>query len=198
MRQSRKVVWSALTTVLLFMGSCSGDRGPVGPEGPQGPAGPGGPTGPGGPAGPQGPTGNANVALYEFGSRSFTGSTNYVVPGITPEQMDASFVLIYFNPSTEVETAWYQVPGIGPGASYETRYFTFQTSTSPSEYTFGVRTLNVGASTSYGTQVTWRKLRIFVVPATTITMLMEHGPRLDLADYAAVAEALALPELRYD
>jgi hypothetical protein len=70
--------------------------------------------------------------------------------------MDSSFVLLYYNPATEAATAWYPIPGIGPGASFETRFFVFQSSTAPSGYTFGVRRHNVDTGANHNTSVTFR------------------------------------------
>jgi hypothetical protein len=194
MERLRKTAGLLLVAVLLV--GCTGDQGPTGPEGPQGPTGATGATGatgPQGPAGPQGPTGNANVTIYEFGSRTFLNNLNLAVP-ITREKMDSSFVLLYYNPEGEAVTAWYPIPGLGPGGQYDTRFFVFQSGTSPSTYTFGVRLINPSTGSAYGAQVTWRKLRIFVVPATTINYLDSADPAIDLADYEAVIELLGIDE----
>ena len=216
MKLSRKLWSVAVLGAFMAVGACSGDRGPQGPEGPTGIAGPAGPQGPGGPAGPvgpagpqgpegpqgpagpqgpQGPGGNANVTLYQFGERTFTGSTDYVVTGLTQAQLDSSFVLLYYNPTMEAETAWYPIPGLGSVGSYVTRFFVYQLD---GNHHFGVRLTNPSDGTAYNTPVTWRKMRIFVVPASAVVNLARTRPDLDLHDYGAVAEALDLDAVVQD
>ena len=189
---SRRLWCVAVLAAAVSLGACSGSdgaEGPMGPAGQDGATGPAGPTGPMGPAGPAGPAGNANVTQYAFGSRTFTTSTNYFVPDLTRAVMDSSMVLVYYNPSNEVETAWYPVPGLGSTAAYETRYLTYQMG---SGYTFNIRLHVPGSTTAYTTAVTWRRLRIFVIPASSIVTLSTAHPDLDMLDYDAVANALGV------
>ncbi|WP_262912204.1 collagen-like protein [Algoriphagus sp. AGSA1] len=168
-----------------------GEQGPPGPSGSQGetgPQGPAGATGPQGPVGSQGPPGedgNANVLLYEFGEQTFTNSLNLVL-AIERESVDKSLILIYYNPASEAQTAWYQMPGMGPGGTYHTRYFIYQSTVSPSAYTLGIRTVKADGS-AYGTEVTYRKIKVVFAEASTIL-----NGRVDLENYHAVMEYLGL------
>lgn len=162
-----------------------GEQGPAGPKGEQGTQGPQGETGPQGPQGPAGEDGNANVVLYEFGEKVFTNSLNLLL-SITRERVDSSLMLIYYNPEPEALTAWYQMPGMGPGGSYHTRYFIFQSTVSPSVYTLGIRTVNANGA-AYGSSVTYRKIKVLFAEASLIV-----NGKIDLENYYEVKEYFGL------
>lgn len=61
----------------------------------------------------------------------------------------------------------------------------------PSTYTFGVQLISAGTTTPYPTQVTFTKLRIFVVPASSTISLNLASDGVDLADYQAVRPYLS-------
>jgi hypothetical protein len=153
---------------LLVKCGKDGAVGPAGNPGDKGATGAQGPGGPTGPAGPQGSKGNANVLMYTFGSQTFTGACNYTI-NISKGKIDSSLVLVYYNPEPEAESAWYPVPGLGSGAMYETRFFIYQTSVTPSIYTVNVRLVKLDGSGFYPTPVTFRKLRVIIASASTIT-----------------------------
>ncbi len=180
-----KMIFSSFAILMAaFFISCEGPEGPAGPTGPQGDQ---GIQGEQGPAGPQGVTGNANVVLYEYGTQTFTSAVNYLLTDMTQDRIDASIVLAYYNPSNEAATAWYAVPGAGSGASYVTRNFWYQTSTDPSEYTMGVRTLNHDGTSNTDSK-TWTKFRIFVVLASEVLPGGTKSTAVDLDDHDAVCE----------
>ncbi|MFC4874929.1 hypothetical protein [Negadavirga shengliensis] len=164
-----------------------GAAGPQGEQGEQGPQGPPGETGPQGPQGPAGEDGNANVVLYEFGEQVFTNSLNLQLT-ISREQVDSSLMLVYYNPLSEALTAWYQMPGMGPGGSYHTRYFIFQSNDSPSVYTLGIRTVNANGS-AYGIAVTYRKIKVLFAEASLII-----NAKVDWGDYEAVKSYFELED----
>lgn len=114
--------------------------------------------------GDTGPAGNANVTLYNFDSKTFTGSTDYPL-SISQGKVDSSVVLAYYNPSAEAESAWYNIPGNGPTNLYVTRGLFFQAN--PTTYTYRVF-LHNPAGGPYAGSVTFRKFRIFVIPASTL------------------------------
>ncbi|MBV4357768.1 hypothetical protein [Pinibacter aurantiacus] len=117
--------------------------------------------------GEHGPPGNANVEVYNFGSQTISGgSANYTL-NISRGKIDSSLVLVYYNPSTEQETTWYPIPGIGSGSLYQTRYFIYQTSTNPSVYTLAVRLVKMDGAI-YTTPVTFTKLKVVIAPASSI------------------------------
>lgn len=135
--------------------------------------------------GPPGADGNANVIQFEFGEHTFTNSLNLEIP-ISRETVDSSLILMYYNPSNEAPTAWYQMPGLGPGGAYQTRYFIFQSSAEPSLYTLGIRTLLPDGSAPYGNSVTFRKIRVIFVEASIIFT------GINLQDFNEVAAYLGL------
>jgi hypothetical protein len=164
-----------VATSTLLLSSCT-KEGPVGP------------TGPAGPTGPKGVSGNANAVMYEYGSVTFTSSTDYLLTNITRGRIDSSILLTYYNPSTEAATAWYTVPGTGSVASYVTRNIWYQTNTSPSTYTMRVYTHNFDGTTN-AISKTFTKLRIFVVKASAV-LPGGKGSAIDLNDQDALLEYL--------
>ncbi len=159
--------------------ACSGGDGATGPEGPSGPQ------------GPVGPQGNANVEIYEFGPRTFTGSLNLTL-NVTRAKIDSSIVSVYYNPALESATAWYPMPGQGSGGSYETRFFLHQSATAPtSVYTFGIRTV-LPTGGPYATQVTFSKIRIVLTRASSITATPHKAPP-NFQDYNSIKRYFGLP-----
>ena len=100
--------------ITLMMTGCKGEEGPPGPEGAAVPQ---------GPQGIQGPAGNANVTLYKYGTMTFTGSHQLIIPNVSRATMDNSILLAYYNPSNEAETTWYLMPGFGSQGIYNIRTY---------------------------------------------------------------------------
>lgn len=144
--------------------------------------------------GDTGPAGNANVIQYNFSSQTFTGVLNLTLSNISQGKIDSSMVLIYYNPSTEAATAWYAVPGLGSGGLYETRYFLYQTSTSPSIYTLSIRTNKPDGTGTYASALTFTKTRVFIVPASTILPGGRQAAPVDYSDYYAVKKYYNIPD----
>lgn len=141
--------------------------------------------------GDTGPAGNANVTVYNFGTQTtITGTFTYIV-NVDQATVDNSLILVYYNPSNEAATAWYQVPGLGSVGAYQTRYFIFQTSASPSQYTTTIRLLTPDGSATYTTSTTFTKAKIILAPASDIVPMVTSG-RLDLSNYEAVRAYLGL------
>ena len=183
MKTKNKILTLAIISIVMAAGvSC---KGPTGPEGQQGPAGPQGVAGPEGPQGPAGQDGNANVILFEFGEHTFTNSLNLQLD-ISRETVDNSLLLVYYNPASESQSSWYQMPGMGPGGSYHTRYFIFQSTVSPSVYTLGIRTVKADGS-AHGSSVTYRKIRVIFAEASAI-----FSGKINFDDYYAVMEYFGL------
>ncbi len=191
-----KTLRAAAVLVLsaAILSACSGSdgaTGPAGPDGDPGPVGPRGPTGAAGPAGPRGPAGaqgNANVKIYEFGSRTVTGAINLTL-SLSRGTVDSSVVFVYYNPTIETETAWYSAPGLGSQGLYQTRYLLFQSLMSPSTYTLSFRLLTPDASASYASAVAFRKIRLVLVKASEITAV----PNM-LMPYETLKKRFNLPE----
>ena len=136
-----------------------------------------------GPKGDNGKDGNADAMVFNFGAQTFTSALNLTI-NVSQGKMDSSMILVYYNPETELATAWYPVPGMGSGALYDTRFLTYQSATSPSQYTVAIR-LMTPAGLVYPTQVKFRKVRVFVVPANKVVNARQ-APPADYSDYAAV------------
>jgi hypothetical protein len=62
----------------------------------------------------------------------------------------------------------------------------------PVVYALGVRLHNIDTGATHNASVTFRRLRIFVVPASVIVSAQMAGPGIDLKDYVAVARLLGL------
>lgn len=142
--------------------------------------------------GDTGPEGNANVTLFNFGSKTFTSTTDYALP-ISQGKVDSSLVLAYYNPSLEAESSWYSIPGNGSTNAYVVRNLLFHAN--PTTYTYRVFLQNPAGGTFTGS-VTFRKFRIFVIPASTLingrSMNAEPVAHINNQSYTA-AELKAMP-----
>lgn len=145
-----------------------------------------------GDAGPAGKDGNANVTVYNFGTRTFTSSLNFTV-NVSQGKMDSSMLLVYYNPEAEAASAWYPAPGGGSGGLYNTRILTFQSAPEPSQYTVALRVVTP-AGAVYATPLTFRKTRIFIVPANVVINGARQAPPVDLNDYRAVVKYYGIEE----
>lgn len=169
MFRTRLLAVILVLSALLF--SCSGEDGATGP------------------AGPAGTDGNANVTVFQFGSRasSASGSFNYSFAA-TASLIDTSIILGYYMESGWPN--WYIVPGLGPGAEYATRsYWRYSTNTCQ----YYVQLSTAAGTSDYTTATTFTAFKIFVVPASVITPLTSRG-LLDLSDYNAVRDYLKLSD----
>lgn len=168
-----KLVFVALCLVFVAaLYSCAGDDGATGPTGPEG---------------------NANVMLFEFGSR--TVSTSIMYPFEVPAELfKNSLVLAYYNPEVLTDTtAYYPVPGLGPYSNYMTRSYYWTVSSDADQQYYLVELKVPGGTTNYTTPTVFRKFKIFVIPASAITVATSRG-LLDLSDYHAVVDYLKLSE----
>lgn len=92
--------------------------------------------------------------------------------------VDKSVILIYYNPIPEASTAWYPVPGLGSGASYQIRYLVYQASPAPSMYTVSLRAAKPDG-TSYNTLIELRKVRIIFAESTQVINAVNRGVNLN-------------------
>ncbi|RYF91319.1 MAG: hypothetical protein EOO03_01640 [Chitinophagaceae bacterium] len=145
--------------------------------------------------GAQGPMGNADVTVYNYPTQTTSsGSLNYTLT-ISKEKLDSSLVLVYYNPSTETSSAWYPVPGIGPTANYETRYFIYQTATTPnSQYTLAVRLTQPANALVYTGTTTFTKLKIVIAPASQVLAGGRMAAPYDVNDYYSVKNYFGLED----
>jgi len=143
-----------------------------------------------GDTGPAGQDGNANVRLFTYSNITFTSVHNLQLSGISQSLMDSSMVLLYYNPSNEVATSWYPIPGLGSSAAYDMRYLLYQSSASPSIYTVSLRAMLPNGSGAYGSQLTFNKVRLFLVPASSVTVggrgIADSESVLNKEDYYSV------------
>lgn len=152
-----------------------------------------------GPQGPQGPQGNASVTMYTFESQSFVGLLRLYLKDISPGRIDSSLILVYYNPYPEATTAWYPSPGIGsgagPGPIYQTRFYLYQSSASPSIYELRLFTSDLKGFV-YPNPVTFRKIRVIIAPAANIIpgARQSSSPPVNYADYYAVLRYYHLSE----
>lgn len=144
--------------------------------------------------GDTGPAGNANVIQYNFGSQTFTGVLNLTLSNISQGKIDSSMVLIYYNPSTETSTAWYPVPGLGSGGLYEMRYLIYQGTPSPSSYIISLRANKPDGSGTYASALTFTKIRVFIVPASSVLPGGRQAAPVDYSDYYAVKKYYNIPD----
>ncbi len=178
-----------LSMILVFSFSQCSKEGPAGPAGPQGEQ------GQQGDRGPQGVPGNANVLLYNYDSRTFRGVINYELSGISQGRVDSSIILAYYNPVPEVTTAWYAVPGMGPSADYQTRYFFYRIGTDPSTYRLAIHLEQPdGAGANYTAEVTWRKMRIFFIKASDVVTGGRKSTPPDYSNYHEVCAYFGISE----
>ncbi len=185
----------AILVALFTITGCEGPEGPQGPAGPQGNQGPQGLEGEQGPIGPQGITGNANVVLYEYGPATFSSVVSYLIPDMTVEKMDTTLVVGYFNPNEYDEDVWISLPGVV--AINGTNYIivNYLASYDADTYSMILTTLNVDGSLN-ATSKTWRKFRIFVIPASSVipegrmadsSADLSHAG-IDISDYQAFCD----------
>lgn len=177
-----KKLVSALFVVLLFMTACS-KEGPAGPQGEKGEQGEKGGPGPQGPTGQQGAPGNANVTLYTFGPINITQGYQLNIFNIPQKRMDSSMALVFFNPADE-PVSWFPVPGPGPDNLYHTKYKIVQVGYNTGVFGFLIQLMKPDG-TPNKTQYTFKKVKIFLVPASTVIPSgKQAGP--DLGDYESV------------
>jgi hypothetical protein len=156
---SKQIKKEAVTPAKLSKAAKATLVGPQGAAGPQGPQGPIGPQGPQGDRGRQGP----GAIAFELGPTTFTGAVNLSFE-VSREMVDRSAISVYYHPSTEDESAWYQAPGLGSGAQYAVRYFLFQSTVNPSTYSLGLRAMKANSSESLTAPLTFTKVKVVLTP----------------------------------
>lgn len=131
-----------------------------------------------GPRGPAGADGNANVIVYLFGDTTLSGSTSitYTLDGVTPGMADTCLILPYYNTGT----MWYLVGGLGAGANYQTRFWTWNTD----PLTMGIRLHNPDGSLYTGIDVIWEAVKVYVMSPTEFRMAQDNN--IDFNNYDQV------------
>lgn len=188
---NKNLIIFLIAALIPFGFACDGDEGAVGPAGPKGDK------GDTGAQGPQGVSGNANVIMYEYGAKTFTGSVEYLMTDLSKNRADSSMIIAFYNPEGGNATAWYGIPSLGPENAYITTHNWYQSSTNPSTYTMNV-TLFTPGGVEYSSNVTFTKFRIFVTKASAILPggrvknLNPQEAGIDLTDHDVLCEYLGM------
>lgn len=208
MKTTMKFFTYGLLILTLVFTSCSkdGDTGPTGPagtsglDGTDGTVGTDGTDGTNGTDGTDGTNGNANVQLLEFGAETFTGSTSYLMQGISLNDINSNlFIAFYGREFTEIapsggileKTQWIPVPGKGENGLFETNAVVEGSSTSfNSEYIVSLYNLN---GTAHTTARTFTKFKIFIVPPSSTTG-KSNSSQLSKMSYEALVAHFGLEE----
>ncbi len=184
MKTTRNVFTLGLLIFSLLCTSCSkdGDTGPIGPagisgiDGTDGTDGNDGADGTAGEDGTDGVDGNADVRLLEFGTKTFIGSTSYLMEGISVSDINTNlFIAFYGREFTEVapnggileKTQWIPVPGKGENGLFETNAVIEGSSTAfNSDFIVSLYNLD---GTPHTTARSFRKFKILIVPPSSLS-----------------------------
>ena len=146
-----------------------------------------------GPKGDKGEPGNANVKVYEFGSKSFTQSLTIGLP-IAYATAEKGAVLAYYQVNSGT-TGWIQAPGVGPrtGTAYAPLYYVkmaLRQARPSTTAELGFYLYLSDTNRPYTTQETWEKIKIVFIEASEVIQMSIRG--VDLSDYEQVKMALNL------
>src|SRR3546814_660650 len=101
---------------------------------------------------------------------------------VDKEIVDNSLILVYYNPANEASSTWYPIPGIGSNGNYQTRYFLYQTSSSPSIYTMAIKVMKPDGSAVYESPLTFKKIKVIFAEASSI-VTGKMNKQVDMQDY---------------
>ena len=157
--------------------SCSKEEGPVGPQGP---------TGLTGATGATGQNGVSGAKVF-----TFTNQINGVFGSMAIDSsfVDSSAVLVYYQDAVNgTANIWYQAPGLGAIAAYQTRYYIdIRNATTTDLY---LSLYNLDGSAYLGASVTFTKVKVVFIPYG----LTGKKEAVDLNDYKATMKYYGLPE----
>lgn len=172
----------AVTATIMLFASCAKD-------GDTGPAGPAGQNGTNGTNGVNGQDGNSNVKIYYFGpdtlSSTVTVKNHLLAAEVTQNMIDSSLVLLYYQSSTFPDF-WYAAQGIGPSASFQTRWYV-----TPGINLF-IELRDLDGTAYSGGQVILKKLKLVVAPSSAFSG-NRYG-QVDYNDYKATMKFLGVQE----
>lgn len=205
MKTTKKFFTYGLLVLSMVFISCAkdGDIGPIGPEGSQGIAGTDGvdgTDGANGTDGTNGTDGNANIRIIEYGLKTFTGSTTYVMQNVSLADVNNHLFLAYYGRTFTVitpsggilnKTQWLPVPGRGHGSFNTSSVIeTLSTNIGPADYIVALYNLD---GSDYTTERTFQKFKIFVVPPSSLS---GKGSKSDFSkmSYDEVVAYFGLPE----
>lgn len=160
---------------LFLVQSCSKEEGPVGPQGPQGAT---------GATGAAGQNGVSGAVAFTFTNQN-NGATGTLT--IDSSVLNASAILVYYQDAYNSSPIWYQAPGIGANAAYQTRYYI---NVGPTLSTFTLSLYDVDGSTYSGAAVTLSEVKVVLIPHT----LFGKKAPVDYSDYRATMRYYGLAE----
>lgn len=173
----RVKIFAVILVLSALLFSCSGKDGATGPAGKNG---------------TNGQDGNANVIVFEYGTRTTTsGMLSYSFTA-TQGLVDSSLVLGYYVNATFPDW-WYPVPGLGTSGLFTTRSYWLADTGTPGQFKYWLNLLTPNGSSDYTTSTTFTKFKIILVPASLVIPVTSRG-MLNLSDYNAVSEYLNLSE----
>jgi hypothetical protein len=156
---------------LALIQSCSKD-GEVGPQGPKGDT---------GATGAAGQNGVSGAVAFEFTNK---GSSFDEVMAIGTKA-DSCAVMVYYKDAS-LTNLWYAAPGLGPNATYQTRYY-IQPGASSTNIRFNI--YNPDGSSYTGSTVTFAVVKVVFIPHT-----LGKKDAVDYSDYMAVAKYYGLKD----
>lgn len=101
-----------------------------------------------------------DVMVFDYDEMIIIGLRELIIPAVSKEKIDNSTILAYYNPSEEVETAWYVMPGISSSGKFNIRTALYQ---SGSDVIFVIKTM-FPLSISFNESVSLRGVKIYIVP----------------------------------
>jgi hypothetical protein len=171
MKQFKQILTMALGCLLFLLAGCAKD----------------GAVGPAGAAGTNGKNGNANVIQYSFANETLgTGSSIIKTVKYPFLSIDSALTLVYYIDATS--SNWYQSPGLGSGAGYQTRYYVFSGLNDSTRFRVNIH--NPDGSNYTGSAVTLSKLKIIIAPSGEFH---KKAP-VDYSDYHATMRYYGLKE----
>ncbi len=143
--------------------------------------------------GPTGPTGNANIRMYLFDSvTTTTGYFQYTIDdSLSRGFVDSCLILAFYHPSNHQPEMWYPVPGLGPEATYMTRWYI--SISGGSRYMFTVELENPSGSGAYTGSATFTKFKLIFAPASVILPMVKIG-QVKTDNYYSVVKALGMQD----
>lgn len=158
--------------ILLFVASCTKE----------------GPAGPAGTNGTNGTNGNANVVVINHPTDSIGNSKNITInlpASVSTGTVDSGLILVYYKGLiADGCDYWYQAPGLGCGASFQTRWI-YDAPTK--QLILSIK--NPDGSTYTGSNRTFARTKVIIAPGSTF---LTGKKDIDFSNYEEVKRYLNL------